>query len=131
YTTLFRSKGDVLFEIDPRPFEAALAQAKAQLAQAEALLGRTARDVERDTPLARERAIAQSQLDNDTQANLAAQATVQAATAALETPQLNAGFTKVTSLVDGVAAIPTGQIGDLVGPSTLLTTVSQSSPIRA
>ena len=124
-------KGDVLFEIDPRPFEAALAQAKAQLAQAEALLGRTARDVERDTPLAREKAIAQSQLDNDTQANLAAQAAVQAATAALETAQLNVGFTKVTSLVDGVAAIATGQIGDLVGPSTLLTTVSQISPIKA
>ena len=123
-------KGDVLFKIDPRPFEAALAQAKAQLAQAEALLGRTARDVERDTPLAREKAIAQSQLDNDIQANLAAQAAVQAATAALETAQLNVGFTKVTSLVDGVAAIATGQIGDLVGPNTLLTTVSQISPIK-
>jgi RND family efflux transporter MFP subunit len=123
-------KGDVLFEIDPRPFEAALAQAKAQLAQAEALLGRTVRDVERDTPLAREKAIAQSQLDNDIQANLAAQAAVQAATAAVETAQLNVGFTKVTSLVDGVAAIATGQIGDLVGPNTLLTTVSQISPIK-
>ena len=71
--------GDVLFEIDPRPFEATLAQAKAQLAQAEAQLGRTERDVERDTPLAREKAIAQSQLDNDIQANLAAQATVESA----------------------------------------------------
>ncbi len=71
--------GDVLFEIDPRPFEAALAQAKAQLAQAQAQLGRTERDVERDTPLAREKAIAQSQMDNDIQANLAAQATVESA----------------------------------------------------
>jgi RND family efflux transporter MFP subunit len=124
-------RGEVLFEIDRRPFEAVLAQAKAQLAQAEAQLGRTARDVERDTPLAREKAIAQSQLDNDIQANLAAQATVQSSKALVETAQLNVEFTKVTSLVDGVAAIATAQIGDLVGPNTLLTTVSQITPIKA
>jgi RND family efflux transporter MFP subunit len=124
-------RGEVLFEIDPRPLDAALAQAKAQLAQAEAQLGRTARDVERDTPLAREKAIAQSQLDNDIQANLAAQATVQSTTALVQTAQLNVEFTKVTSLVDGVAAIATAQIGDLVGPNTLLTTVSQIAPIKA
>ena len=124
-------RGEVLFEIDRRPFEAVLAQAKAQLAQAEAQLGRTARDVERDTPLAQQKAIAQSQLDNDIQANLAAQATVQSTTALVETAQLNVEFTKVTSLVDGVAAIATAQIGDLVGPNTLLTTVSQIAPIKA
>jgi RND family efflux transporter MFP subunit len=125
------SRGDVLFEIDGRPFAAALAQAQAQLAQAEAQLGRTTRDVERDTPLAREKAIAQSQLDNDIQANLAAQATVQSSKALVQTAELNVEFTRVTSLVDGVAAIATAQIGDLVGPSTLLTTVSQTSPIKA
>ena len=124
-------RGEVLFEIDRRPFEAVLAQAKAQLAQAQAQLGRTARDVERDTPLAQQKAIAQSQLDNDIQANLAAQATVQSTTALVETAQLNVEFTKVTSLVDGVAAIATAQIGDLVGPNTLLTTVSQIAPIKA
>jgi RND family efflux transporter MFP subunit len=124
-------RGEVLFEIDRRPFEAVLAQAKAQLAQAEAQLGRTARDVERDTPLAQQKAIAQSQLDNDIQANLAAQATVQSTTALVETAQLNVEFTKVTSLVDGVAAIATAQLGDLVGPNTLLTTVSQIAPIKA
>ena len=124
-------RGDALFEIDPRPFEAAVAQARAQLAQADAQLGRTARDVERDTPLAREKAIAQSQLDNDVQANLAAQAAVESGKALVQTAQLNLGFTKVTSLVDGVAAIATAQIGDLVGPGTLLTTVSQMSPIKA
>ena len=123
--------GEVLFEIDPRPFEAVLAQAQAQLAQAQAQLGKTERDVERDTPLAREKAIAQSQLDNDIQANLAAQAAVESAKALMETAQLNVGFTKVTSLVDGVAAIATAQIGDLVGPTTLLTTVSQIDPIKA
>jgi membrane fusion protein (multidrug efflux system) len=124
-------KDEVLFEIDPRPFEAAAAQADAQLAGARATVGRTERDVERDTPLAKERAIAQSQLENEIQANLAAQAAVKAAQAALDTAQLNLGFTKVRSLIDGVAAIATAQIGDLVGPTTLLTTVSQVDPIRA
>jgi RND family efflux transporter MFP subunit len=65
------------------------------------------------------------------QANLAAHAAVKSAQAAVETAQLNVGFTKVTSLIDGVAAIATAQIGDLVGPSTLLTTVSQIDPIKA
>jgi membrane fusion protein (multidrug efflux system) len=124
-------KGDVLFEIDARPFQIALAQAEAQLAEANAQLGRAERDVERNTPLARERAIAQNQLDNDIQARLAAQAAVKAAEAAAEGARLNLSFTKVRSLVDGVAAIATAQIGDLVGPTTLLTTVSQVDPIRA
>src|SRR6185369_4197755 len=74
-------KGDVLFEIDPRPFKAALDQAKAQLAQAEAQLGKASLDVQRDTPLAQARAIAQSQLDTEIQAKLGAQATVEAAKA--------------------------------------------------
>jgi membrane fusion protein (multidrug efflux system) len=125
------SKGDVLFEIDPRTFEAALAQAEAQLGQARAQLGRTEQDVQRDKPLALERAIAQSQLDNDVQANLSAQAAVKVAEAMVETARLNLGFTKVRSLVGGIAAIATAQIGDLVGPTTLLTTVSQVDPIRA
>jgi membrane fusion protein (multidrug efflux system) len=124
-------KGQVLFEIDARPFEAVLAQTRAQLAEAGAQLGKTERDLQRDRPLAEQRAIAQSQLDNDVQANLAAQAAVKSATAAVDTSQLNVGFTKVTSLIDGVAAIATAQIGDLVGPATLLTTVSQIDPIKA
>src|SRR5262249_24452609 len=94
-------------------------------------VGKTERDLQRDRPLAEQRAIAQSQLDNDVQANLAAQAGVKSATAAVDAAQLNLGFTKVVSLIDGVAAIATAQIGDLVGPSTLLTTVSQIDPIRA
>jgi RND family efflux transporter MFP subunit len=124
-------KGQVLFEIDPRPFEATLAHANAQLAEAQAQLGKTERDLQRDTPLAQQRAIAQSQLDNDVQANLAAQAAVKVASAAIQTAQLNVGFTKVTSLIDGVAAIATAQIGDLVSPQTLLTTVSQADPIKS
>jgi RND family efflux transporter MFP subunit len=124
-------KGQLLFEIDPRPFESALAQTRARLGEAQAQLGKTERDLERDRPLAQQRAIAQSQLDDDVQANLGAQAAVRSATAALETTQLNVGFTRVTSLIDGVAAIATAMIGDLVGPSTLLTTVSQIDPIKA
>ncbi|HEY7172446.1 MAG TPA: efflux RND transporter periplasmic adaptor subunit [Vicinamibacterales bacterium] len=123
-------KGQVLFEIDPRPFEAALAQAQARQAEAQAQLGKAERDLQRDRPLAEQRAIAQSQLDNDIQAELAAQAAIKSAVAAVETAQLNLGFTKVTSLINGVAAIATAQIGDLVGPSTLLTTVSQIDPIK-
>jgi RND family efflux transporter MFP subunit len=124
-------KNGVLFKIDPRPFRAVLDQAKAQLAQAEAQLGKTQLDVQRDTPLAREKAIAQSQLDNDIQANLAAKATVQADQATIEQEQLNLEFTNVRSLIDGVAGIATGQVGNLVGPQAVLTTVSQLDPIKA
>ncbi len=125
------SKNQVLFKIDPRPFQAIVDQAKAQVAQAEAQLGKTQLDVQRDTPLAKEKAIAQSQLDNDIQANLAAKATVQADRAALEQAELNLEFTNVRSLVDGVAGIATGQVGNLVGPQIILTTVSQLEPIKA
>jgi membrane fusion protein (multidrug efflux system) len=124
-------KGQVLFEIDARPLEATLEQARARLGEAQAQLGKAERDLKRDQPLAEQRAIAQSQLDNDIQANLAAQAAVRSATAAVEAAELNVGFTKVTSLIDGVAAIATAQIGDLAGPATLLTTVSQIDPIKA
>jgi membrane fusion protein (multidrug efflux system) len=124
-------EGQVLFEIDPRPFEASLQQTKGQLSQAEAQLGKTKLDVARDTPLAKESAIPQAQLDNDVQANEAAQAMVTAAKAQVEQAELNLGFTKVRSLVNGVAGLAKGQIGDLVGPTTSLTTVSQVEPIKA
>jgi membrane fusion protein (multidrug efflux system) len=124
-------EGEVLFEIDPRPFEAALREAKGQLAQTQAQLGKTKLDVERDTPLAKESAIPQAQLDNDIQANQAAIAVVDAAKAQVEMAELNLGFTKVRSLVNGVAGLAKGQIGDLVGPTTLLTTVSQVEPVKA
>ena len=124
-------KGQVLFEIDPRPFKAALDQAKAQLAQEEAQLGKASLDVERDTPLAQARAIAQSQLDTEIQARLGAQAEVQAAKANVEQAQLNMEFTKVTSLVSGIAGIAQVQIGNLVGSNSVLTSVSQVDPIKA
>src|SRR5437588_2701468 len=79
----------------------------------------------------KEKAIAQSQLDNDVQANLAAKATVQADKAAIEQAEINLEFTNVRSLIDGVAGIATGQVGNLVGPQAILTTVSQLDPIKA
>ena len=124
-------KGEVLFEIDPRPFKAALDQAKAQLAQAEAQLGKASLDVERDTPLAEAKAIAQSQLDTEIQAKLGAQASVMAAKASVEQAELNMEWTKVTSLIGGIAGIAQVQIGNLVGPSSVLTSVSQVDPIKA
>jgi RND family efflux transporter MFP subunit len=123
-------KGQVLFEIDPRLFQAALDQAKGQLAQAEAQMANAEINVNRDIPEAKEHAIPQSQLDNDTQALRAAKATVEADQAAVEQAAVNLGYTKVLSLIDGIAGINTVQVGNLVGPSTVLTAVSQVNPIK-
>jgi membrane fusion protein (multidrug efflux system) len=124
-------KGEVLFEIDPRPFQAALDRAKGDLAQAQAQLGKSNLDVERDTPLAEARAIAKSQLDNEIQAKLGAQALIESDRAAVEQAELNLEWTKVTSLVDGIAGIAQIQIGNLVGSNSILTSVSQLEPIKA
>ena len=126
----FVRQGQVLFEIDPRPFQAALDQAKGQLAQAEAQMANAELNVKRDVPEAEAHAIPQSQLDNDTQALRGAQAAVEANQAAVEQASLNLGYTKVLSLIDGIAGINTVQVGNLVGPSTVLTAVSQVSPIK-
>jgi RND family efflux transporter MFP subunit len=125
------AKGELLFEIDPRPFKAALDQAKGLLAQAEAQLGKAALDVERDTPLAQARAIPRAQLDTEIQAKRGAQAQVQAAKANVEQARLNLEFTRVTSLVNGIAGSAQVQIGNLVGPNSILTSVSQVDPIKA
>lgn len=124
-------KGDLLFEIDDRPFKAALDQAKGDLAQAQARLAKTTLDVDRYTPLAAESAISQQELDDAVQAKAAALASVDAANAVVEQAQFNLGFTRITSLIDGVAGFATAQIGDLVGPTTAeLTTVSTVDPIK-
>jgi RND family efflux transporter MFP subunit len=138
-------KGQLLFAIDPRPFQAALdqaegqlAQATAQLANAEAVQVRMQLDVERYTPLAREQAASQQDLDNATQNNLAAKATVatdkaqiKTAEAAVETAKLNLGFTQISSPVDGIADVAKAQVGDLVSSNSgTLTTVSTLDPIR-
>ena len=124
-------KGDVLFEIDPRPFQAALEQAEAKLAQDGAMRGKTELDVKRYTPLAQEQAMSQEELDNAVQANLAADGQVKADQAAVDLARVNLGFTKIASPIDGLAGLATGQIGDLVGPSGgPLTMVSTVDPIR-
>ena len=139
------SKDQLLFEIDPRPFQAALdqaegqlAQATAQLANAEAIQGRTQLDVERYIPLAREQAASQQDLDNANQNNLAAKATVatanaqiKTAEAAVETAKLNLGFTRLTAPISGIAGQAQLQVGALVNTSsTPVTTVSTLDPIR-
>ena len=138
------AKNEVLFQIDPRPFQAAVDQAEAevgrakgQLAQAEAQQGLAQINLKRDTPLAQARAIAQSQLDNDKQQAAQADATVVAAKAAvgsaeaaLTTAKLNLGFTQVRALIGGVAGQATTQVGNLVSPQSVLTSVSQLDPIK-
>jgi RND family efflux transporter MFP subunit len=125
-------KGDLLFEIDPRPFQAALDQAKGLLAQTEARFGKTELDVKRYAPLVKDKAISQEEYDDAVQANLEAKAAVVSATAQVEQAQLNLEFTRVTSPIDGIASIAKAQIGDLVGPASgELTTVSTVDPIKA
>jgi len=138
------AKDQILFQIDPRPFLAALdraeaqvKQAKGQLAQAKAQQGLAQINLTRDTPLAQARAIAQSQLDNETQqaeqadaAVATAEAAESAEEAALTTAKLNLGFTEVRSLVSGVAGQASMQVGNLVSPQSVLTSVSQLDPIK-
>src|SRR5262245_4968789 len=169
----FVRKGQTLFEIDPRPFQASLDQAKgdlaraqaqlaqansqllqsqAQLAQAEANQVKAQLDVDRYTPLAKEKAITDQELDNAIQANIAAKAqvkagnagvetaksaivaanaAVEAARATVKTAELNLSFTTITSPIDGVAGIAQAQVGNLIQPNGgPLTTVSTLDPIK-
>jgi membrane fusion protein, multidrug efflux system len=141
----FVNKGQLLFQIDPRPFQAALdqaegqlAQAKASLANAQAVQGRTQLDVERYTPLAKEQAASQQDLDNSVQNNLAAKATVATAEAAIktdeaavETARINLDFTRLIAPIDGIAGQAQLQVGALVSPSSgVVTSVSTVDPIK-
>jgi RND family efflux transporter MFP subunit len=152
-------KGELLFEIDPRPFQAALDQAKGQLAQSEAQLVqdqaqlataeanqlKSQLDVEKYGPLAKADAVSKQDFDNATQTNLAnkaqvqaakaairsAKAQIQASQAAVETASINLGFTRIVSPINGIAGIAQAQVGDLVSVSSNpLTTVSTLDPIR-
>jgi membrane fusion protein (multidrug efflux system) len=127
----FVTKGQILFEIDARPLRASLDQAKATVAGAMANLGNSKLNVARDTPLAKEKAIAQSQLDNDVQTMKANQAALDAALAEQQTGELNLAWTKVRSPIDGIAGVAAAQVGNLVSTSSILTNVSQLDPIRA
>jgi membrane fusion protein (multidrug efflux system) len=138
-------QGQLLFQIDSRPFQAALdqalgelAQAKASLANAQAVQGRTQLDVERYTPLARQQAASQQDLDNAVQNNLAAIATVETARAqiktyeaAVETAKINLDFTRLIAPIDGIAGRAQLQVGALVTPSSgAVTSVSTVDPIK-
>jgi len=124
-------QGDLLFQIDPRPFQATLDQAKGRLGQDQAQYDKTELDVKRYTPLARDGAISQQEVDAAVQSNLMAAAAVKADEAAVEAAALNLGFTRITSPVNGVAGLALAQIGDLVSPGgPVLTTVSTLDPMR-
>lgn len=122
--------GDLLFTIDARTYMAALDQAKGDLARAEANLGKTQLDVNRYTPLAKEGAISQQELDNAVQAHQANKASVDMARASVKQADLNIGWTQIRSPIDGIVGIADAQIGDLIQPNTLLTTVSRVDPIK-
>jgi RND family efflux transporter MFP subunit len=141
----FVKKGQLLFEIDPRPFQAALDQAEGQLAQAKAALanaqavqGRTELDVNRYTPLAKEQAASQQDVDNAVQNNMAAKATVataqaqiKSAEAAVETARINLDFTRLVAPIDGIAGQAQLQVGALVNLSSgPVTSVSTVDPIK-
>ncbi len=126
-------KGQVLFEIDPRTFQAALDQAKGQLSQQKARHDTTKANLARIRPLAAKNAVSQKDLDDAVGAELSMRASVEAAQAAVEEAQLNLEFTKIVSPVDGVAGIAKTQLGNLVGPNmqSELTSVSSVDPIKA
>ncbi|HWC16648.1 MAG TPA: efflux RND transporter periplasmic adaptor subunit [Terriglobales bacterium] len=124
-------KGQLLFQIDPRPFQAALDQSKADVERAASALSRANNDVQRDTPLAAQSAIPQKQLDDDLANVNSAKALLAAMKAAQEQAELNLSWTKVYSPVDGIAGVATSQIGDLVGTTSKMTTVSQIDPMWA
>jgi RND family efflux transporter MFP subunit len=141
----FVKKGQLLFQVDPRPFKAALdqaegqlAQAKAQLSNAEAVQGRTELDVKRYTPLAKEQAATQQDLDNAVQNNLAAiasaetaKAQIKTAQAAVETAKINLDFTRLVAPIDGIAGQAQLQVGALVSPASgAVTAVSTVNPIK-
>jgi membrane fusion protein, multidrug efflux system len=127
----FVKKGQLLYTIDPHAFEVAVEQAKAQVAVAVANLSGADTNVARDKPLAAQNAIPQKQLDNDLATQAANQAQLDAAKAELAQAQLNLSWTKVYSPIDGIAGLSTAQIGNLVGTSTNMTTVSQVNPMWA
>ena len=141
----FAKQGQLLFEIDPRPFQAALdqaqgqlAQARANLANAQAVQGRTQLDVDRYTPLAKEQAASQQDLDNSIQNNLAAKASVETAKAqiqtyqaAVETAKINVEFTRLVAPIDGIVGQAQLQVGALANPASgPVTSVSTVDPIK-
>ncbi len=126
----FVRRNDPLFEIDPRQFRAALEQAQGTLARAEAQLAKASKDVERFTPLVGQKAVSQQELDNALAAERDGKGGVAAARAAVDQAELNLGWTRVASPIDGIVGIARAQVGDLVNAQAVMTTVSTVDPIR-
>jgi membrane fusion protein (multidrug efflux system) len=126
-------KGDLLFQIDPRPFQAALAQANGTLMKDRATQTKTAADEKRAQDLFNKKVISDQERDTAIAAAQSGKANVEADEAAVKTAELNVGYTKITAPINGLAGFANNQVGDLVGPSssTPLTTVSQVDPIKA
>src|SRR5204863_1121186 len=123
-------KGDLLFQIDPRPFEAALAQAKATLAKDKANLAKAEADEKRALDLFNRKVISDQERDTAVAAAGSSRANVEADEAAVKQAELNLGYTKITAPIDGIAGFANNQVGDLVSPTSgRLTTISQIDPI--
>jgi membrane fusion protein (multidrug efflux system) len=128
----FVKKGQVLFQIDPRTFQAAYAQAQGQLAQARARWENAKANLERIKPLVERKAVSLKDLDDAVGEEQADQAAVESAQAAVDKARLDLGFTRIVSPIPGIAGIARAQIGDLVGPGSIdeLTMVSTVDPIK-
>ncbi|HEX4631461.1 MAG TPA: efflux RND transporter periplasmic adaptor subunit [Chthoniobacterales bacterium] len=124
-------KDDVLFEIDRRPFEAALAQAKAALLQAEASAKQAELNAERSKDLFQRKVASEQERDNAVQSGAAARAQAEAQKAVVEQAQLNLDYTTIKAPVDGIAGLVKVQVGDLINVGTVLTTVTKVDPIKA
>ena len=125
-------KGDLLFQIDPRPFEATLDQAKGNLAVAQSNRTKADADVKRAIKLFQEKVISDQERDTSINSASSTKANVQAAEAAVRTAEINLGYTKIIAPIDGIVGIATAHVGDLVGPGTgPLTSISQVDPIKA
>src|SRR6516162_9479421 len=125
-------KGDPLFHIDPRPFQASLDQAKGNLAVAQSNQTKADADVKRAMNLFREKVISDQERDTYINSASSTKANVQAAEAAVRQAEVNLGYTKIIAPIDGIVGIATAHVGDLVGPGTgPLTTISQVDPIKA
>jgi membrane fusion protein (multidrug efflux system) len=123
-------EGDLLFEIDPRQFQASFDQAMGELARAQATLKKNELDVQRYTPLVAQGAVSRQELDDAIQARAASAAQVDANRAAVESARLNLHWTQVKAPITGIAGIAAAQVGDLVSPTTPLTSISQLEPIK-
>src|SRR6476646_6450851 len=123
-------KDDVLFEIDRRPFEAALAQAKAAFLQADASAKQAEMNAQRAADLFQRKVSSEQERDNATQSALAARAQAEAQRAAIEQAQLNLDYTTIHAPVDGIAGLVKVQVGDLISAGTTLTTVTKVDPIK-